>query len=130
MQPAGDDRSPLITLGDFPLNAIDHPRLLIRTRSNPDPTRWTGAFAALEPALIDELARRGVQLLGVDTPSVDPADSKDLPAHDACRRGGITILEGLVLDTIPDGAYELIALPLPLTGFDGSPVRAVLRSMS
>jgi arylformamidase len=65
----------------------------------------------------------------VDTPSVDVASSKDLPAHDACRRTGILILEGLVLDGVADGIYELIALPLKLTGFDASPVRAVLREL-
>jgi arylformamidase len=65
----------------------------------------------------------------VDTPSVDVASSKDLPAHDACRRTGILILEGLVLDGVADGFYELIALPLKLTGFDASPVRAVLRRL-
>ena len=118
----------LITLAGFPLEAVDQARVLLRTGTHPDPERWTGDFAGLEPALIDELARRGVQLLGVDTPSVDRADSKDLPAHDACRRGGVTILEGLTLDSVPDGVYELIALPLRLAGFDGSPVRAVLRA--
>jgi arylformamidase len=128
LQPAGAPPRPLITLADLPADAIDHPRILLRTATHPDPNRWTGHFAGLGPALIDELARRGVQLLGVDTPSVDPADSKTLPAHDACRRAGITILEGLVLEAVPDGVYELIALPLRLVGFDGSPVRAVLRT--
>ncbi|MGE4633046.1 MAG: kynurenine formamidase, partial [Planctomycetota bacterium] len=79
--------------------------------------------------LIEKLSEDGVKLLGVDTPSVDVADSKDLPSHDACRRSGILILEGLVLDGVEDGIYELIALPLKLTGFDASPVRAVLRTI-
>jgi arylformamidase len=39
------------------------------------------------------------------------------------------ILEGLVLADVPDGVYELIALPLKLVGFDASPVRAILRTM-
>ena len=41
----------------------------------------------------------------------------------------MAILEGLVLDRVPEGLYELIALPLPLAGFDASPVRAVLRAL-
>jgi hypothetical protein len=40
----------------------------------------------------------------------------------------MAILEGLDLSAVPDGLYELIALPLKLVGYDASPVRAVLRS--
>ncbi|MCL7961436.1 MAG: cyclase family protein [marine benthic group bacterium] len=105
-------------------------RLLLATGSYPDPTRFEDGFAALDPEAVRRLGAKGVRLLGVDTPSVDPADSKDLPAHEACRETGITILEGLALDRVPDGLYELIALPLRLVGFDASPVRAVLRPIS
>lgn len=103
-------------------------RLILATGTHPDPEQWGGDFAGVGPALIENLSSAGVRLLGVDTPSVDVASSKELPAHDACRRTGILILEGLVLDGVEDGIYELIALPLKLTGFDASPVRAVLRS--
>ncbi len=82
---------------------------------------------ALDPALVDELHVRGVRLVGVDTPSVDLFESKELPAHRRFLAHGMAILEGLVLGAVPDGFYELIALPLPLVGFDASPVRAVLR---
>ena len=67
-------------------------------------------------------------LVGLDSPSVDPADSKDLPAHQRLVARTVRNLEGLVLAHVPEGLYELIALPLPLVGFDASPVRAVLRS--
>ena len=67
--------------------------------------------------------------MGMDTPSVDPFDSKTLDAHHALFRGGVAILEGLVLDGVPEGIYELIALPLRLAGLDASPVRAVLRTV-
>lgn len=103
------------------------PRVLLATGSYPDPDRWTPDFTAVDPATIEWLASAGVTTVGIDTPSVDPADSKDLPAHSAVRRHGMTILEGLVLGQVPAGEYELIALPLPLVGFDGSPVRAILR---
>lgn len=105
-------------------------RILIATGSFPDATRWTNEFCALASATMDWLAAEGVTTVGIDTPSIDPADSKDLPAHAAARRNGITILEGLVLGGIPAGDYELIALPLRLVGFDGSPVRAVLRRLA
>jgi arylformamidase len=104
--------------------------VLIATNSFPDPERWNADFAGLEPALVDELAGAGVRLVGVDTPSVDLADSKDLPSHARCLAHGMAILEGLVLAGVPDGRYELIALPLRLEGFDASPVRAVLRTLT
>ena len=107
---------------------VTEPRVLIRTRTYDDPTRFTEDFAGLEPALIESLAAGGVRLIGVDTPSVDTCHSKDLPAHKAFLRSGTAILEGLRLDSVPDGVYELLALPLKLPGFDGSPTRAVLRA--
>ncbi|MBL8747334.1 MAG: cyclase family protein [Phycisphaerae bacterium] len=109
---------------------VTEKRVLIRTSTYPDPTRFNRDFAALEPELVDSLAARGVILIGIDTPSVDLCDSKDLPAHAAFLRHGISILEGLVLTDVPDGVFELIALPLPLVGFDASPVRAVLRTIA
>lgn len=104
-------------------------RVLFATGTFPDPTHWNTDFAALEPALVDALAARGVRLVGVDTPSVDLQASTDLPAHQAFLRHDMAILEGLVLAGVPEGRYELIALPLPLMGFDASPVRAVLRTV-
>jgi arylformamidase len=104
-------------------------RVLLRTNSFTDPNKWTNTFAAPDASCIDTLAQRGVQLLGVDTPSVDLATSKDLPTHNACRLRNIAILEGLVFNTIPDGQYELFAFPLKMQGLDASPVRAVLREL-
>ncbi|MBX3396427.1 MAG: cyclase family protein [Phycisphaerae bacterium] len=105
------------------------PRLLIATGTFPDPFRWNNDFAALDPALVDGLHGLGVVTVGIDTPSVDLIDSKDLPAHAAFLRNDMAILEGLALNDVPEGIYELIALPLRLVGFDASPVRAILRSM-
>ena len=108
--------------------AIEAPRVLLATGTYPDPRRFNDDFAAPGPELIDHLAARGVRLIGIDVPSVDLFGAGDLPAHRKCIERGIAILEGLVLDGVPEGRYELIALPLKLMGFDGSPVRAVLRS--
>jgi arylformamidase len=104
------------------------PRVLLRTGTYPDRTSFNRDFAALQPALVDHLHQCGVVLVGVDTPSVDLSDSKDLPAHNAFLRHGMSIVEGLALAGVADGEYELIALPLPLVGYDASPVRAVLRA--
>ena len=112
------------------LDAIDAPRVLFATGTYPDPNAWNEDFAGLESALVDALADRGVTLVGIDTPSVDPSTSKDLPAHAAFFRREMLILEGLVLSEVPPGRYELTALPLKLTGFDASPVRAILRPHS
>lgn len=112
-----------------PAAAGDPPRLLLKTGSVPDRGRFPESFTALGPELAAELARRGLLLVGLDTPSVDPLDSDDLPAHHALAGAGVVILEGLLLDAVPPALYELIALPLKLAGLDASPVRAVLRPL-
>jgi arylformamidase len=104
-------------------------RILLATGTNPDPTGFKESFAGLEPTLIDHLADAGVRLVGIDTPGVDPFSADDLLAHRRCLARGMTILEGLMLDGVPEGLYELIALPLRLVGFEASPVRAVLRTI-
>jgi arylformamidase len=104
-------------------------RVLIATGTYPDAEQFNEDFAALSPELVAALHRQGVRLIGIDTPSVDPFPSKDLPAHKMFLRCDMAILEGLVLRDVPEGLYELIALPLRLVGFDASPVRAVLRSI-
>jgi arylformamidase len=108
---------------------VTQPRLLLATGTFPDPTHFNEDFAALSPELVEALHGRGVKLVGIDTPSVDPFPSKDLPAHRTFLKYDMAILEGLVLAEVPPGVYELIALPLKLVGFDASPVRAVLRGM-
>jgi arylformamidase len=104
-------------------------RVLFATDTYPDPEHFNEDFAALSPELVEHLHRQGVKLIGIDTPSVDLFDSKDLPAHLAFLRYNMAILEGLVLAAVPAGVYELVALPLKLVGFDASPVRAVLRTL-
>lgn len=104
-------------------------RLLLRTGSWPDRGRFPERIRHLEPDAAGFLAAKGVRLVGVDTPSVDPLDSEELPAHNALLGGGVHILEGLVLDRVEPGNYGLISLPLPLRDADASPVRAVLRPL-
>lgn len=104
-------------------------RLLVRTDAWQDKTVFPEHIPHIEPELAPYLAGKGIQLLGLDLPSVDPLDSKDLSAHHELNNQGIHILEGLVLDKIEPGEYELAALPLPLGQADGSPVRAVVRKM-
>ena len=103
-------------------------RLLIRTDAWTDRRVFPSEIPFLEPELASYLGERGVRLIGVDLPSVDPLDSKELLAHHQLAAHGIAILEGIVLEHVLPGNYELIALPLALAEADGSPVRAVLRS--
>jgi arylformamidase len=102
------------------------PRVLFHTGSYPDPTRFNSDFCSLSPELIEQLAGDGVRLVGIDTPSIDPADCKDLPSHSMVAAHDMAVLEGIVLDRVGDGVYTLVALPLSIEGADASPVRAVL----
>ncbi|HZW21842.1 arylformamidase [Noviherbaspirillum sp.] len=104
-------------------------RVLLRTYEKAPLDRWDSAFASVAADTIALLAERGVRLVGIDTPSLDPQESKSMDAHHAIRKNGMAILEGIVLDDVPAGDYELIALPLKLAGMDASPVRAILRSL-
>lgn len=104
------------------------PRVLIRT-CREAPTTWSSSFTALAPGTIDWLAARGVRLVGIDAQSVDPAESKTLKSHQRLLALDMRVLENLVLNEVPAGDYELIALPLRLVGADASPVRAILRSL-
>jgi arylformamidase len=103
-------------------------RVLLRTYRRA-PATWDSGFTAMAPEAIELLHSHGVRLVGIDTPSLDPETSKTLDSHQLVRRHGIAILEGIVLDDVPEGDYELIALPLKWQGLDASPVRAVLRSL-
>jgi len=111
-----------------PIAELASRRVLIRTKTHRAGAVFDDGFAGLSVELVERLAAIGVITVGVDTPSVDTFDSRDLPAHNAIHRADIAILEGLVLEGVPDGRYELIAPPLKLEGFDASPVRAVLRA--
>jgi arylformamidase len=105
------------------------PRVLLRTYGHSAPADWDPGFVAVASETIHLLAWHGVRLVGIDTPSIDPPASKTLASHNAVRQHDMAILEGIALDGVEPGDYELIALPLKLTGLDASPVRAVLRSL-
>ena len=105
------------------------PRVLVRTYARMPVEAWDSQLAAFAPDTVERLADAGVQLIGIDTASIDPADSKTLDSHQVIRRRDLRVLENLVLDDVPEGDYELIALPLKLMSADASPVRAVLRPL-
>ena len=102
-------------------------RVLLRTARSASQS-WA-LFTAIAPETIALLATKNVALVGIDTPSVDPADSHNLPSHHQLLSHNMRNLECLVLDAVPEGDYELIALPLKLMRADASPVRAILREL-
>ena len=124
------DKGALITKAhlEHAANGIP-PRVLVRSCATA-PTTWSPAFSALAPETIGWLASLGVKLVGIDSQSIDPADSKTLDSHLQLLAHDLRVLENLVLDDVPAGDYELIALPLKLVTACASPVRAVLRSLS
>ena len=119
---------PLIELKHLPdLTRVE--RILFRTFDRFPHTNWDEHTTAIAPDVIEQLGTHGVKLVGIDGPSIDPQASKTMDAHKAVLKHDIRVLEGLVLDDVAQGVYELIALPLPIEGGDASPVRAILREM-
>lgn len=104
-------------------------RVLFRTYERFPLQKWDSSFKAVAATVIARLGHMGVQLVGTDAASLDPETSKTLDAHHEVRLRDMRILEGLVLDDVPPGRYELIALPLRIAGADASPVRAILREI-
>jgi arylformamidase len=102
-------------------------RVLLRTDAWPDSRTFPVKIPVLSLEAIGRLAAAGVQVLGVDLPSVDPLDCPRLANHHALHRAGITILEGLDLAQVAAGHYDMLALPMLIPGADGAPVRALLR---
>jgi len=101
-------------------------RILFKTDSF-SPYNWNNDFCAFSAELINFLSEKNVLLVGLDTPSVDLFFDKQLEAHSEIYKKNMVILEGVVLDGVAEGKYELIALPLKIKDADASPVRAILR---
>lgn len=116
-------QSRLLAMGPCP------PRVLVRMYEHMPQRRFDTHLPAFSAEALQWLADQGVVLVGTDSASVDPAASKTLDAHQVLRRRGLRVLENLLLDEVPEGDYELIALPLRWVTADASPVRAVLRSI-
>ncbi len=121
-------RGERIRVEDLP-RAPTESRLLLATGTFDGFRTFNQDFSGLEPDLVDHLHGLGVRLVGTDAPSVDLFDDDAILAHQRFLANDMAILEGLSLEEVAEGRYELIAPPLKLVGFDGSPIRAVLRSI-
>ena len=118
-----------IDIGDLPhIDSAD--RVLFRTWDRFPHDQWRSDWLPIAPETVEWLALQGVRLIGTDAPSVDPQDSKTMAAHLAVLDHDLRILEGLVLDDVPEGRYELIALPLKVAGGDAGLCRAILRELA
>lgn len=119
--------------GEIEADALDYDpsvqgeRLLLRTGRTIAGGQFPNEWPTLSEACVRTLLGRGLRLLGVDAPSVDPRDSKTLPVHHMLFSGNAYILENLDLRRVPLGTYELLALPVKMMALDAAPVRAVLR---
>jgi arylformamidase len=109
------------------LDLAASPRVLFKTRERSDLETFHDRFPVLTGDAVALLARHRVRLVGVDVPSVDPADSKDLRVHHLLGRAGIVNVENLMLDGVAAGRYELLAAPVRWTDLDAAPLRALLR---
>jgi arylformamidase len=114
-------------LSGLDLRAVE--RLLVRGPDRLRDDQWKDDFFYCSVDAARAVAHSGLKLLGLDSPSMDFMSSKELEAHKTLVSGGVAILESLDLSGVADGRYELIALPLKMTGGDGSLVRAVLREL-
>jgi len=102
-------------------------RVLIATPRQYDGVRFPDTIPHLTPAAARYLAERGVRLVGVNVPSLDPLDSKTMDAHKVVFAAGMGVLENLDLRGIAPGWYDLVAVPIRVAGADAAPVRAVAR---
>jgi hypothetical protein len=75
------------------------------------------------------LVDAGARLVGIDYLSIEAFDAREPVVHRTLLERDVVILEGLDLRDVAPGRYELVCLPLRLAGLDGSPVRALLRTM-
>ena len=110
-------------------------RVLFKTRNSGFWTRPQDGFRVdytyIDPAAAARLVSLGKKLIGIDYLSIEAFQSSDFATHLALLSNGVVILEGLDLRAVPAGIYELICLPLKISGGsgDGAPARAVLRCL-
>ena len=126
---AGAARLPQVQISDLEPAADELEatgRLLLKTGVWRDPKVFPDPIPTVARDVPAWLQARGVKLLGLDVPSVDEIDAKELVNHHALGAAGISIVESLDLSAVSAGRYHFLALPLKIAGGDGSPVRAIL----
>ena len=92
--------------------------------------KFTKDFVYITKGAATYLAENNVKLIGIDYLSIDQFDNMHADAHHILLKKGVIIIEGLDLNKVKPGNYELIALPLKIKDGDGSPARVVLKMVS
>lgn len=104
-------------------------RILFKTENgdllNESTLTFREDFVALDASGARVLANSGCRLVGIDAMSIAVFNDPD-GGHIPILEAGVLVLEGLNLREVEEGEYQLIALPLKLSGREGAPVRAVL----
>lgn len=100
-------------------------RLLFKTRNSDQ--EWAQQpfnpeFVRVRADAAEWLREQEVACVGVDYLSVGPADT-----HNILLKAGISIIEGLALQNVEPGQYDMVCLPLKIVGADGAPARVIAR---
>lgn len=107
------------------------PRVIFRTRSSQrgwmHSSTFHRDFAYIAPDAAQLLADSGVQLVGIDYISAEQFAAPAPMTHRILLGKGIPIVEGLALEGVPPGDYDLIVLPMKVGGHEAAPTRAALR---
>lgn len=123
---AGKDEIMANDLKNLDINKGDI--ILLKTRNSTliSKAEFDRSFAYISHDAASYLAEKGIKTIGFDYLSVEKYGSKTPDSHYIFLSHNIVILEGLVLENVSEGEYELVALPIKIKDGNGSPVRAVL----
>ena len=97
----------------------------ILKKADGTPRILIGGEATVTAEAAEVFANAGIKLLGNESQTVGPK-SGPMQVHLILLGRGIALLEGVVLNQVPEGRYFLNAAPLNLAGSDGAPCRAYL----
>ena len=117
--------------GLISISEVQHlktPRILFKTGNSGfiREDKFYDDFTAISLEAAETLVKNGVTLVGLDYYGIERRGSLEHPVHKAFFKAGVIVVVGLDLSEVAPGFYTLMALPLKLTGLDGSPCRAVL----
>lgn len=114
----------VISASDLPETSCE--RVLLKTKNSlASPDEFDDDFVALDESAAEELVARGVRLIGLDALSIKKRGVKDR-VHEILIDSGMVVLEGIWLEDVEAGDYELICLPMKVDT-DGAPARVILR---
>ena len=107
----------------------DHKRVLLKTDNGPRllESSFYQQYVSLSEDGARFLIECGVCLVGIDALSIEHHENPGAPVHRMLLEAGILVVEGVYLNDIPPGRYEIFCLPLKIKDGDGAPARVILR---